>query len=193
MRLYVVNCTPQRQLFCYRLDFVPPGQKADKGDQRGFKRVEFRRGQQLPVGPDLELEQLKPLIRQLEKLGAVAEADIPNRLKNIVHPFVWNIGQKVNPNKAQQVVEHNRRIMLGIGQDRRKLAAVAGNEAISNMLQMNIGANPTQQVEVAIEQMTAPEEGDLGSRVDEGYRVMPQDGRGPPPSTRRSGGRLKAA
>lgn len=189
MRLYVTNCTPQRQLFCYRLDFVPPGQKADKGDQQAFKRVEFRRGQQLPVGPDLPAEQLSPLIAQLEKFGAIAELDVPNRLRNEVHPFVWNLGTSVKRNKAQEVVKHNRRVLQGLGVERRKLAAVAGNEAIGKVVELNVGLNPTQHVEVAIEQMSAPGEGDLGSRLDEGYRVVPDGSDGAPPVARRGGGR----
>jgi hypothetical protein len=190
VRLYVTNVTPQFQNFCYRLDFVPPGQKADKGDQQGFKRVRFSRGQQLPVGPDLPLEQLKPLIRQLEKLGAIYEIEVPRGLRNMVHPFVFNLDKNVSKRKAQDVVQHNREVRLGIGKDRRKTAAVAANVAISNMLEMNLGENPTQEVQVAIEQETSPGEGDMGSRIDEGYRVpTANDGSAPPPSrTRRSGG-----
>ncbi len=183
--IHLRNCTAQHQVVTYRLD-IKDEHRATLADRRNFRRVDVK-----PWGTgfiDVEKVMVQGVLDQLGRYGIQAEADVPNRLVGVV-PLIWNIAQPVDARAAQQVIEHNRSHKAKEGQDRRKKAAIAANNAVIQQLNetgQSIDAAP-QGFEVELEQTVDSETEATGQRMEEGFRVQasPQ-GRGPGSRPRRA-------
>jgi hypothetical protein len=172
MNLFIANCTRQKQTICYRLDF----DQID-GPQRAFRPAVQRPiepGQQVKIEADT-IDQLQAVCEQLQIYGLKGVTDIP-RATDFV-PIVFSTGVPVKKNAIVEVMQHNERIRIIQGKDRRQRAAVASNETVVNAVASELARQElppeaipeTVETVVDFEQLEQSEAGE--SRIEEGVRV----------------------
>lgn len=144
-RLFVANCTNQNYTFYYRLDFRAEGQDINP-NLKIPKTLPIRSGRQIPFPGDLHEQQIKELISQLRRYGALDVSEVKGKIRTVV-PLVFSIGSPVSEHIMRHVHGLNNGIKINEGEVRRSAAAVAANEALTS----HVGDAPPE-FEVSIEQ-----------------------------------------
>ena len=172
--LYVANCTSQKQIVMYRLDF-------DEAGKRTGKPTPARRSPPIPPGQQIKLLRDMPMdandlvVSQLAKYGLRGEGEI-GRLPRQTVPLIFNVGQPVRARSIEIVHQHNKGVLNQDGKARREAAAIA---AAANV--------ESPQVETSIEEI---EEADVdrdpeAKRIEEGYRMVQSIDEVPPAARQR--------
>lgn len=187
-RLYIANCSNQRQIIMYRLDYEPDGTATQlRRFQQAKASPPIMPGQQIVLHGDLDIEtQIPHVITQLEVFGLRAEKDI-GRLAGKT-PYLYNINQAVKEHSIRAAMAHNAGVLARDGLDRRKAAAIAANTVLEDTALKALEPRP-QGFETSVEQQDLVTD---ESRLEEGYRIGVPKGSDPEPlHTRR--GKRKAA
>lgn len=165
-RLFIANCSRQKQIIYYRLDVNSDGAKNDlRRFQPAKQTPAIPAGRQHPFG-DLHMDQIKDIIAQLTPYGLTEQKDI-NVLPPRVIPYIYSLETPVQAEAIRVVDAHNTGILRFDGQRRREAAAIAAQSALANEAStINI---PNSAFEATIEQEDAPVNDE--KRVEEGYRI----------------------
>lgn len=165
-RLFVANCTRQRQLLFYRLDFADDSPQRRAGQRippPKFQPVEA--GRQQNVGGDLHMSQITEIVDQLNHYGMIGTVDLGQLKTRRFVPLIFSIDKPVPQKAIEAVVAHNNGAKSIEGHDRRQKAAVASNLALVDKI-----AEQPPLYEVEVEQLTEDSAADA-SRIHEGFRV----------------------
>ncbi len=188
-KFFIANCSQQRQIISYRLDYEPNGLPNEL--RRFVKASEtppIPPGGQIALHGGRELDivtQIPHLITQLERIGLTAEKDI-GRIE-IVTVYVYNIDQPVKETSIREVMEFNAGVRAREGANRRRAAAIAANNVLETNAAQAILPQP-ETFETSVEQIDLVTD---ESRLEEGYRLG--NPTGAPPSAPRTGRHRKAA
>lgn len=173
MRLYVANCTRQRHVIYYRLDFDRDGNFSQSERQRSLKQISVDSGRQVTVGGDLHQSQAQSIMDQLAKHGAIGIEEIKGgRLPKQMIPFVMSVIGEVPAKLMKDIHSHNTEILFSQGKRRRAAAALTANKAVEQISQANV-----KEFEVEMEQLP-PSDGEdepEGPALAEGYRKPAED------------------
>lgn len=184
--LYVANCTRQNFDARYRLEYLPNGDLKPNQQVLATRQM-IPSGRQVPLAGEVSMEQVKSLIAQFERFGALAEMDAKQATKRHGRiPLVWNIDQPVKPGTMLLVHDHNLGILTEEGRARRLAAAIVADEtlntamnAVTPLFEVEI---ETEDVEVGDQELPTLEEGIRVERPERGDtprdRPGPQKGRG---------------
>lgn len=176
--LYIANCTKQNREIHFRLDFNPPA-----GVQRDFippTKRDVKPGQQVKIR-DISIDQAEIIRAQLEPYGLLSVKEVQSA-GNAVVPIIFNVDKAVKPDEIRIVMDHNDRVQIFKGRERRKKAAMSVNELVADAVVKSL----TEQhqplpdeiggLDVEFEQVDQSEAGER--RIEEGYRVS-QNAPGP--------------
>lgn len=191
--LYVANCTPQNAILYYRTKFNDDGSSRDLVRRyEAPNQMAVQSGRQVIFGNrKMPMQQAMEIIGQLSRHGMVDAEDVKRLANKQKIPFVFNLNRPVPIDVMQMAVAGNSGLAAMEGVDRRKRAAVAVNDLVTQAAaaeaakrgQENI---ETPNVQVAFEQL---EQTDAGEKtIAEGYRVDPTAGRENSGGGRRGGG-----
>lgn len=182
MKLYIANCTHQRQEVNYRLDFVEPGTgHLIIGIKKPFNKIIIESGRQVAI--DLKhTSQADAIMQQLGRVGGRTVGE-KNRLPRAVVPYLMQVEKMVPAQLIEEVFNHNRGILAIDGDLRRQQAAVAaGNATVQRALEGNT-IKAVKGFEVEYE---SADEGEGQERLEQGVRL---DLNSPAPNNRSSRGR----
>jgi hypothetical protein len=162
--LYVGNCTLQKQIVCYRLDFDKHGNLDAEDKFRGHKQEEILPGRQIQLGGDLHKAQIISIIDQLEKNG-MKRHDAVSKTTPFTVPYIYREDTPI----PADAINRQRLINNGIhekqGSERRQAAAVGVNKAV-------LDAASIAQPEFTTVEFEQLNQTDLGeSRIEEGVKV----------------------
>lgn len=174
-RLYIANVTRQNHVINYRLEFTKSGEVNARQNFQPARQQQIDAGRQNQLGSDFHIKQIEDIIDQLKPFGLIGESDVP-RMENRFYPYVFNIDKFVSERAMRAVRDHNAGIKFQEGVDRRAKAAVAANEVLQSTVanqfaENGINAEPSDQVDVTIEQLEQTEENQ--TMVAEGFHLRP--------------------
>lgn len=162
--LYVGNCTLQKQIVCYRLDFDKHGNHDAEDKFRGHHQEEILPGRQIQLGGDLHKAQIISIIDQLEKNGMKRFDEVSKTTPHTV-PYIYSEGAPIPPEAINRQRLINNGIHTKQGAERREAAAVGVNKAVLDAASI---AQP-EYTSVEFEQLSQT---DLGEdRIEEGIKV----------------------
>lgn len=173
MKLYVGNCTKQKQRIYYRLDFAPDGSQTQNPKFNPPRHQDIPPGRQLPLGGELQIHQIEAIVSQLNTYGMVGASEV-GQLKKYA-PYVFDVDKPVSARVLQAVIDVNDRVKSEEGSQRRKKAAIAANQNLVAQIaeenfrvaQDNLTMNEKPLFEVGIEQ----EEPGEGPSIAEGFKI----------------------
>lgn len=188
--LYVANCTQQIQQCYFRRDFTAKGMPEIQ--YRPPTQREIKPGQQVKILDGEHMNLVTSVTEQLQPYGLIGVADIP-RARDVV-PWIFNVDRAVTKGQIQAVMDHNSRVKLIDGKARRRKAAVASNDLVTDTVAKELARQSlpaeaipdTIETSVEFEQLEQSEAGE--SRIEEGIKVLPGAPNAPPP-TNKSGNR----
>jgi hypothetical protein len=170
--LYIANTTKQPQEVYYRLDFTQAGQPEIKF--RPANKVVIQPGRQMPIGGfrKLHMMQVESIVQQLTKHGLIGTVDVPRHRGKI--RYVFSVDKPVPSDLIQRLMDQNDGILVQEGALRRKHAAIVVNDQVAKAVEAEfqnrgIPKDPTQDVDVEVEQLEQSEMGE--TRIEEGVRV----------------------
>jgi hypothetical protein len=164
MQIFIANVSFQRQTIAYNITLDKKGEYNERLARQAFRSETIERGQQIPVGGDLGMEQIQEIIDHLTPYGLAAEKDIPNNLEG-VHNLVFNIGQPTSRAKLEALHAHNTGVRTGMGAKRREAAAIAANKVLSLAVQ-----EEPKVFDIEFEQEAVSELGEKS--ITEGFHVV---------------------
>lgn len=185
MRLYAANCTTQNWIFFYRTDIKREGSSDARLNQfQPAKQQAIAAGKQMPVGGAiLSKEQVDEIVEQLQRVGAVAEADIGG-LRGTKTAFVYSVDRPVSAKSIARVMGINSGVLVQNGQEFRKKAAIASSEHITDSVQdamarQGIQADVAEETKMSfeLEQLDRPEGDHSTKMIEEGVNI---DRKAPP-------------
>lgn len=147
MKLYIGNCTRQRRVVYYRLDFNMDGSIDANQRVRSLKQVTVEAGKQVICGGDLHLNQIQSIMDQLTPVGGVGVEQL-GRLPKHTISFLLSIDKQIPARSFYDVHEHNKAILKGEGDTRRQIAAVGANAIVERHIDATVN-----KFEVELEQM----------------------------------------
>ena len=159
----MANVSFQRQTIAYKLTIDGKGNYSERLDRQGFRQETIERGQQVQIGTDFCLEQIQEIVDQLEPYGLVRKMDVPNGL-HCVHNLIYNIDIPVSRPILEALHEWNTGVRLGDGAARRKAAAIAANQALTQTAQ-----EVPRVFDIEMEQEEVSEAGEKA--IGEGFHV----------------------
>jgi len=182
MRLYVANCTKQNRIVFFRTEI-----KKDAQNQRPqpAKQQAIPPGRQVIMGgPALDKEQVATIEAQLRTIGAVSEGEVGG-LRGKVTPLIFSVDQPVPSKSIVRVLGINSGVLVQAGQDRRRKAAIAAGETVTDrvqdaLAQQGISADVANEAKMSmeIEQLERAEGDTQGRMIEEGVildRKAPPD------------------
>lgn len=187
MRLYVANCTKQKQAICYRLDVDKDGNLKDTNRRfQPHHQQEIEPGRQVQLGSEFHVSQIVHIKEQLSPFGMLDASEI-GRLPKKVIPYVCGVDRPVSSKIMEMIRAHNEAVLIESGHDRRQRAAVATNALVTQAVQATYAANGVNAdaagvTDVTFEQQEQSEAGE--KRVEEGYTVDPSAKGAPVPGTK---------
>lgn len=155
MILYVANCTKQVHDFLYR---VP-------GEDGRMRKQEVPMGGQIRVYNDAATHVLKGIIEQHERYGLVPVDEI-DRTRDFIG-MCYSFDKPIEVEKIMRAVDHNTDVLVKVGQEIRKTAAVATN---NQLLELNQGNSDLNHFEVEVVEET--KKGDDTPGLNEGIEVL---------------------
>lgn len=175
-KLYVANCTRQRQSFIYRLPEHPSTRE---------QTIEI--GHQILVSGDLNTKQVEAIIDQYRPYGMIAASEKPPQ--GFVG-LVYSVDKPITSTPIHDLIVHNTEVMTDIGRRARQDAAVAfENMAQNNIRQYGNDKDRVNELEVDInEQPTSF--GDRSEKLHEQTLVVREGANAPTPRGR---GKRRAA
>lgn len=170
MKLYIANCTKQAYHLASRIP-----------EMTGIKIAEIEIGGQRQIAGELNQPQINAIIDQ-HRIYGLASVEEFKRLKEFV-PLIYSEGRPVSADIIRQVMALNNGVLVQRGRDMRQQAAVAANEAISEI------TPALERLEMSVVEESR---GDLteGDPMAEGVRVEREAGQ---PKPVRKGGRPRKA
>lgn len=183
MKMYVANCTQQRQSFMYR---VP--ETNGSGMMGGMRVQDIEIGGQTALSGDLNKFQIDAIVSQHARYGLVAVDEI-DRTRGAFTGMCYSIDKPVPVNKLLYVINANRGVLDLRGQAIRKEAAVAVNQQVESQMGDSVsGARPPQLEKLEIEvQEEKQGTGPTHEPVEERLRVTRREDPTPAPRQRRRG------
>jgi hypothetical protein len=171
--LYIANCTRQKQVVYFRKDFTAQGQPEIAF--RPATQREIEPGQQVKVLAGEHISLVDSVVEQLRVYGLTAVADIPRAASFV--PSIFNVDRMVTKSQILTVMDHNSRVKLIEGKERRQKAAVASNDLVTETVARDLARQglpaeaipDTVQTSVEFEQVDQSEAGE--NRIEEGIRV----------------------
>jgi hypothetical protein len=175
-RLYIANCTRQKQVVCYRLDFTKEGEVNQRQNFQPARQQDVDAGRQVQLGSDFHKNQVVDIVEQLSRYGLIGCVDVPRMRADQFVPYVYNIDQPVPAETMRRVRDHNAGVKIRQGQDLRKKAAIAADNTIRQTVEaeferLGIPAGPAEETTVTFEQLDQSEAGE--KRIEEGMKVSP--------------------
>jgi hypothetical protein len=167
MRLFIANVTHQRQVAFYRLDFVQEGNAALRANN--VKNAPIEPGRQVTVGGDLTPEQAQLIMDQLAIYGGVGIEELSRLPNNKRVTYLMSYGKEIQMKHIKMMDEHNKYLMTGEGDTRRRMAAIAMHPLVDDKID-NLKKLDIEMLEVP------PEPGDpdpLGKPLDFGAHIDP--------------------
>lgn len=194
MRLYIANCTHQRQTVFWRADVNGAGVYDERRAKAGLRSVNIAPGQQTAL-PEMEIkEQIQSVMDQLAKVGGVGVEEIPNRMGRYRIAYVLSTDKPVPKAKIVAANDHNKGIAINAGRKQRQAAAIAVNHAIDHTVR-EAAQTTVRNMTVEIEQEARPlaEEDDTPGkkRLAEGFEIV-KEGEDPKARQRARGARARA-
>jgi len=184
MRLFVANVTHQRCQFFYRLDFNQEG-TARMRAQNDVKSVIIEPGRQVTIGGDLMPEQAQLIMDQASLYGGVGVEEIPRLDNNKKVVFLLSFGKEIPMKQIRMMDEHNKFLLTGLGDTRRRMAAIAMHPIVDQQID-SLKRLDVEMVEAP------PEPGDpepVGKPLDFGVHLDPNarvESKTKPPKARKS-------
>jgi hypothetical protein len=176
-KLYIGNPTRQVQRIYYRLDFTSEGEAIVGSKHLAAKWQDIPAGQQRVVANrDLPIEAVQSIIQQLNDYGMLGVVDVKRGAlpKGKAVPYVFNLDAEIPRSVLQTVFDHNRGAQMYAGQTLRQKAAIAGSEIVAQ-------ATGVQQEVFELEVEQEGENLADTPSIAEGYRVVKDGDRNPPP------------
>lgn len=149
-KMYIANCTNQRQEFIYRVPEVSAPR---------HQAIEI--GRQTQLSGDLSPKDIEFILRQHEKYGLVKVSEIDRR-----RPFTgmcWD-EKPIHVSKVKTLWQHNQGVLTQMGKDNRQAAAVAANNAVEEQTPGALKSLELSVEEVATDKTPSPDFAD-GVRV----------------------------
>ncbi len=178
-RLFIANCTRQRQEVFYRLDFSSDGIRLER---QAPKKIVIESGRQTSL--DLKhISQSNAIIDQLAKVGG-RRVEEQGRLPKKVIPYLLAQDKTVPIKLIEQVHAHNMGVLNETSEVRRKHAAIAGSEVVQQAVAAANGTINKFQAEVVQDTSDGAEMPrdakpvDIGMEVDVGSKGGGKGGRG---------------
>jgi hypothetical protein len=145
--LYGANCTQQRQVIWYRLDFNTEGDARQRAN--ALKQISVDPGKQVPIGGNLEhLSQVDEIMKQLALVGGVGVEEFNRLPKNKQVVYLLSTGKPVPGRMIEEAHAHNRAVLRAQGQVRREQAAIGVNEIVERHIDATVS-----KFDVEMEQM----------------------------------------
>lgn len=188
MRLYVANCTRQNRIVFFRTEFKTDGSQNQR--PQPAKQQHIAPGRQVVMGgPALSKEQVAAVEAQLRSLGAVHEKEIGG-LRGKMTPLIFAVDQPVPAKAIARVHGINSGVLVQAGQDRRRKAAIAASETITDRVQDALaqGGVPADVAEEAkmsfeTEQLDRADGDNSTKMIEEGVHI---DRKAPPDRSQRN-------
>lgn len=183
MKMYIANCTQQRQIFMYRLP-----ETNGSGMMGGQRQQDIEIGQQVILSGDLNKFQIDAVVDQHARYGLVAVEEI-DRTKGAFTGLCYSIDKPVPVNKLLYVINANKGVLDLRGQEIRKEAAVAINDHVEKQMGDSVfGAKPPQleKLEIEVEEKKFGT-GPAHEPLEEKLRVTRNEDPTPAPRQRRRG------
>jgi hypothetical protein len=130
--LHFRNCTAQRLILNFRMDYKPEGREARIEDRRNYKKIMLAPWDKGFV--PLDAAQMTNVIDQMIHAGGVLETDVPNGLGDHPYSFIMNVDREVTMSAREALVQHNRAVKTDEGAERRKQAGLAANNSLIKSL-----------------------------------------------------------
>jgi hypothetical protein len=137
MKLFIANCTRQQQGVYYRIPESPTPR---------HQMIDI--GRQITVSGDLNTPQIDAIIGQLRKYGLVHVDEI-DKTKAFAG-LCYSVDKPIKVDQIMRGVAHNDEVLDERGQQIRKEAAVAVNNALEQTLQ---GKADVNKLDVSIEEV----------------------------------------
>lgn len=193
-RIYIANPTNQVKQINYRLDYTVD-EHGNRTSQRllPYKSETIPAGRQLPVGGDLHISQIEEIVKQLSQYGLVAMLEMKTAKARGKVNLIFNLDRPVPSAIMRDAQDHNIGVMNDEGSERRRLAAIAGNDALSGVVsgQGVPDVKDPKKYEVEYEQV-GEDENYPDANLAEGLRVVRAHGGRPAPKKKRAGSRKAA-
>jgi hypothetical protein len=175
MKLYLANCTRQRQTIFYRLDFN--NDQSTQAKVQALKQVVVEPGKQAIVGGDLPLQSIQTIMDQLKPTGGVGVEEL-NRLPNTTVAYLLSVDKQITARQILQVHNHNTMVLTDVGNKRKRDAALVTNQMVEKAIE-----SQTRNFELEIEQLPPgpDEEPAPGKPIEQGFRVTRREGESKPP------------
>jgi hypothetical protein len=167
MRLYIANVTHQKQEVYYRLDFIDEGNAALRANN--VKKVMIEPGRQVTVGGDLMQEQAQLIMDQLSIYGGVGVEELSRLPASKRVAYLMSFGKEIPMRSIRMMDEHNKYLMTGEGDTRRRMAAIAAHPIVDQHID-NLKKLDVEMLEMPPE----PGEPDpVGKPLDFGAHIDP--------------------
>ena len=162
-KLFIANCTKQRQNFAYRLPEHP-----------SFREQPIEIGPQIQVSGNLSQLDVSAIIEQHRVYGMI---EVHEKAPQGFVGLCYSVDKPVPSTPIQDLILHNTEIMTNIGRSQRQEAAVAFNSmAENNVRQFGNDKDRVAELEVDIvEQSTS--RGDKSDKLHENTMVVREDGK----------------
>ncbi len=181
MRLYIANCTHQRQTVFYRTEVNGSGVYDERRARAGIRQVTIMPRQQVSL-PDFEhIKQGQNIMDQLARVGGVGVEEVSNRLPRKRLAYVMSLDKPVPKDKLLACFNHNRSLALAAGRKQREAAAIAANEAVDRMVReatQDSVRNVTVEFEENPRHLIGDEDTPVKKRIAEGFDIV-KDGEDP--------------
>lgn len=126
-KLYIANCTAQRQSFMYRLP-----ETSGSGEMGGMRVQDIEMGQQIVLSGDLNKFQIDSVVQQHAKYGLIAVDEV-DRTRGFTG-MCYSVDKPVPVSKLLYVIDGNRKALDLRGKQMRTEAAVAVNQQVENTM-----------------------------------------------------------
>lgn len=179
MKMIIANCTSQNHTLNYQIpeEQRPISHPIPMGKQ-DYVGGSFR--------TDLSPPQIEGVVTQLAPYGLMAVKDL-NRMPDRVVPYVWD-DKPITIATIRRVMDHNTGVKVDEGKNRRKLAAISGNDALERAISEAADTPKVEVFTLEVEEVdNNAHETDDTKLVKEGFVVDNKTGSGPerPPRQQR--------
>jgi hypothetical protein len=171
-RLYIANPTLQKQIICYRLDYSSEGEMNANSRFQAARQQDCEPGRQVQIGGDFHPMQIKEILDQLTTFGMIRVEDV-TRLGRMPATYIASVDKAIPADVIRKVRDHNAKLLIEEGQERRKKAAIASESIVQNTVAQQLSNYdvevPADRTEVSFEQLDQSEAGE--KMIAEGYKI----------------------
>jgi hypothetical protein len=118
MKLYIGNATSQNFDFHYRLP-----------ESRGHRSQYIEMGRQTLISGDLSQADVDAIIKQGSQYGMISVEEVDRRA-TMFHGLVYSVDKPIASTKIEKLFHANTAVLVNLGKDLRKNAAIVENNRL---------------------------------------------------------------